>query len=68
MYFYIQDLRYKCARYFAVCFRRIARSVNVVMGANARRCSQAQNEIIMSKTELPVKKIKSRILTSYVSP
>ena len=29
----------------------------VVMGANARRCSQTQNEIIASKTELPVKNI-----------
>ena len=28
----------------------------VVMGANARQCSQTQNEIIESKTELLVKK------------
>ena len=34
----------------------------VAMGANARRCSRTQNEIIASKTELPVKKL-FRILT-----
>ena len=35
----------------------------VVMGANARRCSQMQNEIIVSKRELPVKTLNTRILT-----
>ena len=35
----------------------------VVMGANARRCSRMQNEMIASKTELPVKKLNVRILT-----
>ena len=35
----------------------------VDMGANARRCSQTQNEIIASKTELPVKNINVCILT-----
>ena len=34
----------------------------VVMGANARRCSRTQNEIIASKRELPVKTLNIRIL------
>ena len=37
----------------------------VVMGANARRCLQMQNEIIACKTELLVKKIK--IPYSYIT-
>ena len=35
----------------------------VVMGANARRCSRTQNEVIVSKRELPVKTINILILT-----
>ena len=35
----------------------------VVMGANARRCSRTQNEIIASKRELPVKTLNICILT-----
>ena len=35
----------------------------VVMGDNARRCLRMQNEMIESKTELPVKKLNVRILT-----
>ena len=35
------------------------------MAANAGRCSRTQNEIIASKTELPVKKY---IPCSYVTP
>ena len=38
----------------------------VVMGANARRCSRTQNEILASKRELPVKNIKHPY--SYVTP
>ena len=38
----------------------------VVMGDNARRCLRMQNEMIESKTELPVKKIKCPY--SYVTP
>ena len=36
----------------------------VVMGANAKRCSRTQNEIIASKRELPVKNNPY----SYVTP
>ena len=35
----------------------------VVMGANAKRCSQTKNEIIASKRDLPVKTLNIRILT-----
>ena len=38
----------------------------VVMGANVRRCSRTQNEIIASKTELPVKKLNSAFLRNSV--
>ena len=38
----------------------------VVMGANARRSSQTQNKIIVSKTELPVKKLNSSFLCNSV--
>ena len=37
-----------------------------VMGANAGRCSRTQNEIIASKTELPVKKLNSAFLHNSV--
>ena len=61
----MKGLSYKCAHYFAVCFRHIAHSFHyVVMGANARPCSWKQNEIIASKTELPV---KNSIPYSYVT-
>ena len=36
------------------------------MGANARRYSRTQNEIIASKTELPVKKLNSVFLRNSV--
>ena len=35
----------------------------VVMGANTGRCSRTQNDIVVSKTELPVKKLNIRVLT-----
>ena len=35
----------------------------VVMGANAKRGSRTQNEIVASKRELPVKTLNIRILT-----
>ena len=35
----------------------------VIMGANTRRCSRKQNEIIASKRELLVKTLNIRILT-----
>ena len=38
----------------------------VVMGANARRCSQMQNEIIASKGELPLKTLNSVFLRNSV--
>ena len=38
----------------------------VVMGASVRRCSQTQNEIIVSKTELPVKNLTSVFLRNSV--
>ena len=38
----------------------------VVMVANIRRCSRTQNEIIASKTELPVKKFNSVFLRNSV--
>ena len=38
----------------------------VVMDANTGRCSLMQNEIIASKTELPVKTLNIRILTYSV--
>ena len=34
----------------------------IIMGANTRRCSQTQNKIIASKTELPVKKLNFAFL------
>ena len=38
----------------------------VVMGANVRRCSRTQNEIIASKTELPVKILNFAFLRNSV--
>ena len=64
MYFLCVGLKLQVCYLFAVCFRCMARCVTyVVMGDNARRCSQMQNEMIASKTELPVKKLNIRILT-----
>ena len=63
----MKGLSYKCARYFAVGFRRIACSFHyVVIDVNARPCSWTQNEIIASKTELPVKKLNSAFLHNSV--
>ena len=39
----------------------------VVMGANAKRGSRTQNEIIASKRELPVKTLNIRIHTLIIS-
>ena len=38
----------------------------VVMGGNARRCLRTQKEIVVSKTELPVKKLNLVFLANSV--
>ena len=66
MSFLCVGLKLQVCYLFAVCFRCMARCITymyVVMGDNARRCSQMQNEMIASKTERPVKKLNIRILT-----
>ena len=37
----------------------------IVTVANTRRCLRTQNEIILSKTELPVKKLNSAFLRPH---
>ena len=49
--------RTKVTSVLSICslFQAHSTSRCVVMGANAKRCSRTQNEIITSKRELPVK-------------
>ena len=62
VYFYV-GLKLQVCSLFCSLFQAHSVFHCVVMGANARRCSRMQNEIIASKRELPVKTLNIRILT-----
>ena len=62
VYFYV-GLKVQVCSLFYSLFQEHSAFRCVVMGANTRRCSRMQNEIIASKRELLVKTLNIRILT-----
>ena len=63
-YFYV-GLKLKVCSLFCSLFQAHSTFRCVVMGANARRRLQTQNEIVASKRELPVKHPYSYVTPCY---